>query len=185
MKPALAFLLAVAPQFLLVAGVALRAEYGRRTGVEVRLLVQPYDPMDPFAGRYLGTPLSIDRLDLTTIPHDDGLFDAGTVWVTLAPGPKHWTPVAVRRQRPDAPAGGVGLRAEVRSAPSDRQTDVLWLDYGLSRFYIPQDGKDPTTWRAADGQRPELLLVVRVAASGRAAVVDLLIDGVPYATWNR
>lgn len=185
MKPTLAFVLAVAPQFLLVAGLAVREEIVRSTGVEVRLLVRPYDPMDPFAGRYLGTPLAIDRLDLTTLPHDDGLFDGGVVWVTLAPGPRHWTPVAVRRQRPDIPAGGVGLRAEVRSAPSDQATNVLWLDYGLHRFYIPQDGKDPTTWRRSDGQRPELLLVARVAASGRAAVVDLLIDGEPYATWNR
>lgn len=185
MKPLLAFSLAIAPQILFVAGLAVREEYVRATGVEVRLAVRPYDPMDPFSGRYLGTPLAIERLDLAVVPHDDGLAYAASAWVALAPGPTHWVPTEVRAERPAPPPGGVVLHADVVPGDRHRPLGVLWLRYGIGRFYIPENGRDPTGWGSSGSTRPELLLVVRVTGSGSAAVVDLLVDGVPYAQWNR
>jgi len=166
----------VLPQFLLVGGIAVREEVVLATGTAVVLRVRPYDPMDPLAGRYLGTPLEIERLDLARIPHDEGLFGRDAVWVVLAPGEPCWGPVAVRREQPGPAAGQVSLYAEVdgRQVPGD----TLRVRYAFGRFYIPEGGKDPSA-------RADLALRVRVSASGHAAIEDLLVDGKPYAEWNR
>lgn len=183
MNRALGHLLAVLPQFLLVAGLAVREEWVLATGIPVVLQVRPYDPMDPFSGRYLGTPLAIERLDLAKLPHDEGLFARDEVWVVLAPGEKFWEPVAVRAARAELAQGQVQLRAAVE--PRQQEGGELRVRYPTGRFYIPERGKDPTGWRPEGERRPELALRVRVTAGGGASVEDLLVDGVPYAQWNR
>lgn len=176
MKAAVVFGLVVLPQFLLVAGLAVREEWALATGAVVVLEVRPYDPMDPLAGRYLRTPLAIERLDLAAIVHDEGVFAGGDVWVVLAPGAPCWKPVAVRAARPESDEGRVCLCGEVIAGQTHGQ--VLAVRYAIGRFYIPAGGKDPSA-------RADLALRLRVTASGSAAVEDLLVGGKPYADWNR
>lgn len=180
-----AFACAVVPQFLLVGGLVVREEYVRATGRAVLLEIRPYDPMDPLSGRYLGTPLAIEQLDLGRLPHDDGLRERSEVWVVLAPGPKFWEPVAVRAERPAVPAEQVVVRGDVDRRWIRDAGTVLPVRYPIGRFYIPADGKDPTGWLLQDQSRPQVTLLVKVTAGGGMALEDLLVDGRPYAEWNR
>ena len=163
MKRGLAFLLCVAPQFLVVAAVAAREELVLRSGVEVRLAVRPVDPMSLFSGRYVSVPLAIERLD-KSVSVERGIEPGQMVCVRLERGEPCWTAAAVTREAPDA----VFLRG-------------TWLDerhisYGIDTFYIPEDGADPS--------RLAQTLVVRVTRDGRGVIEDLLVGNQTYAQWN-
>jgi len=166
MKRPLAFLLCVAPQFLVVAAVAAREEVALRSGVEVRLEVRPIDPMSLFSGRYISVPLAIQRLD-KTVHIEPGIEPDQTVYVRLVRGEPCWSAIGVTREPPHA-TGDVFLRG-------------TWLDtnrvsYGIDTFYIPEDGADPS--------RLALTAVVRVTRDGRGVIEDLLVGNQTYAQWN-
>jgi len=172
----LRFWAAVAPSFLAVAGIALRAELLRANAVEVRLEVRPFDPMDALAGRYIATPLAIARLELESVRNECAQAQPGdSVWVALEPGEPWWRPTALLC----SPASdSVALRGTVR-----QQTDALWtIDYELERFFIPHEAADPSA--PTSGPRPQIVAVVSVDESGAGLLSDLLIEGEPYADWN-
>lgn len=185
MNRSLTLLLALAPQFALVAGLALREEYARATGRELLLEVRAYDPMDALSGRYISTPLAITRIELSGLPHDEELAEVESVWVVLAPGEHYWEPAAVRVERPELAANHACLRARVESVGEHEGQALLELEYPIERFYIPADGRDPSLLWASGEQRSQLAVRVKVTGSGYASVEDLLIDGVSYAEWNR
>jgi uncharacterized membrane-anchored protein len=165
-KRPLAFLLCVAPQFLVVAAVVAREEVALHAGVEVRLEVRAVDPMSLFAGRYISVPLAIQRLD-KTVHVEPGIEPNQTVYVRLARGEPFWSAVDVTREPPRA-TGDVFLRG-------------TWIEsnrvsYGIDTFYIPEDGADPS--------RLALTAVVRVTREGRGLIEDLLVGKQTYAQWN-
>ena len=168
--------LAVAPSFLAVAAIAVRAEWLAARAVEVRLEVAPYDPMDPLAGRYIATPLAISRLNVSELRNASPQAVLGDeVWVELERATPFWRPTALHVA---PPPDGVALRGVVR-----RQWENTWtVDYGLERFFIPASGADPSGLNNVS--RPQLTALVRVDSGGAALLVDLLVDGEPYAQWN-
>lgn len=188
MNRGLLWVAALAPQVALVAGIAISEEIGRLRGTEVVLEVRAYDPMDLLSGRYISTPLAISRLDGTAVSHPDPMPEVGsTVFVRLAKGEPYWTAAEVRSSLPEPrdPALNVYLRAEVGGSWSSRPTGELHLSFDFDRFYISEDAEDPSVWRAGESERHRLAAVARVTPSGRAHLVDLLVDGKPYADWNR
>lgn len=176
MNGTLKYWLAVAPSFLVVAGVALRAELLAARAVEVRLEVAPFDPMDPLSGRYMATPLAISRLALDEVRNECPRAELGDdVWVVLEPGAPFWRPSALHCA---PPPDVVALRGVVRN-----QSENAWtIDYGMERFFIPADAADPSAWTG--GPRPQLVAVVQVESGGAALLADLLVDGEPYAQWK-
>ena len=168
--------LAVAPSFLAVAAIAVRAELLSARAVEVRLEVAPFDPMDPLAGRYLATPLAISRLDVSELRNACPQAQSGdSVWVELESATPFWRPTALHGA---PPPDAVVLRGVVR-----RQWENSWtVDYELERFFIPASGADPSALNNVS--RPQLTALVRVDSGGAALLVDLLVDGEPYALWN-
>jgi uncharacterized membrane-anchored protein len=179
---------AVAPQVALVAGIAIKEEIGRLRGTEVVLEVRAYDPMDLLSGRYISTPLAISRLAGSSVTHPDPMPEVGsTVYVRLSPGKPYWTASEVRTSLPEPrdPALNVYLCARVQGSWSARPTGELHLSFDLDRYYVSEDAQDPSVWRAGEGERHGLAVVARVTRSGRAHLVDLLVDGRPYAEWNR
>lgn len=167
---------AVVPSFLAVAALAIRAEWTLRTGREVRLEVRAYDPMDALSGRYLGVPLAIERFDPGDAARDSGLAHPGaTLWMRLEEDEPVWRAAEVLLAPPEDPEV-VALRGTVLS---EHQRE-LWIDYGLDRFFIPQDGSDPSLPPGAH----RLIAVVRVTRDGSCALADLLVDGERYADWN-
>lgn len=176
MNATLRYWAAIVPSFAAVALVAVQAEWTLRTGREVRLEVRAYDPMDALSGRYLAVPLAIERVDPGATARDERRsFLGGVVWVRLEPGEPCWRATDVLDAPPDDP-DVVALRGTVvNDSPS-----ALWVDYGLDRFFIPQDAADPTVPRNAH----RLTAVVRVTRDGSCALSDLLVDGESYAAWN-
>lgn len=174
MSRALRYWLAVLPSFAAVALLAARAEWGQRSGVEVRLEVRPFDPMDPLSGRYLAVPLAIGQLDPGELPDGPELHGGESVWVVLEPGEPTWRVSAVLDRPPDD--GRVALRGRVLTS----YPTALWIDYGLERFFIPHNAHDPTQPPSVH----QLVALVRIAPGGRGYLTDLLVDGQPFAAWN-
>jgi uncharacterized membrane-anchored protein len=175
-KSALRYWAAVVPSFLVVATIAARAEWALRTGTEVRLAVRPYDPMDALSGRFIAIPLEIERLPRSGIARFGGEPELGEpVWVWLERDEPFWRAVAVAKTVPERP-DVVALRGTlVETSPQDQR-----VDYELDRFFIPQEGADPSVPQG----RHTLTAVVKVARDGRGALADLLVDGEPWAMWN-
>jgi uncharacterized membrane-anchored protein len=173
------FLLILAPQVLVIAGLIARAEWTEHTGVEVVLRVRPYDPMDLLAGRYIRATLEIRSLDERTLTVLDPLPPVGgTVYVRLSPGAPVWTA--------DAIASDIGSRRGtfLRGRLTAHVHGMLLIDYGHGRYFIPEDAHDPTMASNADGSRPECSLVLAVSASGSSVARDFLVDGRPFLEWN-
>jgi uncharacterized membrane-anchored protein len=176
MSRAVRYWAAIVPSFLVVAAIAIRAEWTLRTGREVRLAVRAYDPMDALSGRYLGVPLAIERFDPGESARDLGLAHAdATIWMRLEEDEPVWRAAEVLAGPPEDPEV-VAVRGTVLS---EHQRE-LWIDYGLGRFFIPQDGSDPSLPAGAH----RLIAVVRITPEGSCALADLLVDGEPYADWN-
>lgn len=176
MSRGLVLLLCLAPQFLVVAGVAAREEVGLRTGVEVRLRVGAVDPMNPFSGRYVSIPLAIALLDPARTRIEPGLESGAPVCVRLERDEPFWKAVAATRA-PPTETGAVFLSGTWKGQNR--------VDYGLDTFFIPDNGADPShlSWERGAGPAP-LVVIVRVARNGRGRIEDLLVQGRPYAQWN-
>lgn len=181
-----ALMLALAPQVLLLLSMIAREEITLRTGVPVVLEVRPYDPMDMLSGRYLAVPLAIEQLDADQIAHPTPPLHYGqAVWVGLKPGEDHWTPLSLAAEPPDAGTAQafVWLRGRINDSWSG--DGVIKVAYDLDRFYIPEDAADPSRLESGQTAARKLALVVRVNSQGRGSIADLLVDGQPYAQWNR
>lgn len=165
---------AIVPSFLAVLGLVVHSEVSLSRGVEVRLEVRPYDPMDALSGRYLAVPLAIERLDPALVRGGRELGGGETVWVHLAPGTPWWSATAVTTSPPADDT--IALRGAVHVA----YAEAIWVEYGFDRFYIPHEGADPTR----STERPELGAVVRITPEGRGYLTDLLVDGESWSDWS-
>jgi uncharacterized membrane-anchored protein len=184
----LLWIAALAPQVLLVAGMVAAEEIARLRGTEVVLEVRAYDPMDLVSGRYVSTPLAIARLDGSALPHPDPMPEVGsTVFVRLAKSDPFWkaTEVLCALPEPQNRTGEAFLRAKVDRSWAPQVSKEIHLSFEIDRFYIPEEAEDPSVWRGGDTERRRLSVIARITRSGRAHLVDLLVDGKPYADWNR
>ena len=190
MNRAATLTLALAPGALGLVAIVAREEGTLARGVEVVLEVRPYDPQDLLGGRYLATPLAIERIDSSAVALPEGeLLRGEPVLVGLARAEPCWIPIAIARR--DGPREGADawIAAVVDEERSGASTDeegsrivdpTIELRCEVDRFYVPENAIDPTI----GGVARELRLVARVARDGRAAVVDLLVDGLPFAAWQ-
>ncbi|MCB9896787.1 MAG: GDYXXLXY domain-containing protein [Planctomycetes bacterium] len=175
----LLFLLALVPQLLVLGTMIVRAETTLRDGVACDFEVAAFDPVDLLSGRHVVTRLAVQRVDRSLVAWTPDEIREGDVLFALVDPTV--TPAQVIALTPFEPEPGtIFLRGEVTWVGDE----ILNLDYGLERFFIPADGVDPSTWWDADlGRRPELLLRVRLR-DGAATTEELFVDGVPYAEWN-
>ncbi len=150
---------AVVAQLVLV-GVAVWAPLSARlTGEEVRLRVEPVDPIDPFRGAYV----DLAYPDLPGSTGRDGLAGAsdaprGTVFVPLTRHGEVWGGGAVQRSRP---AQGLFLRCD----------DSDWrLRCGIENLFLPQ-GEAAAVGETVRGGTA--VAVIRVDGRGHAALVGV------------
>lgn len=176
------FLAILASQVLVLAAIVVRAETVRQTGTRVVLRVEAYDPMHPFMGRFVRTPLAIERLETSAVTILDSLPEEGEpAWVGLVRGEPVWEARYVTSRPPPPEEGVVFLRG--RFVSSDGTT--IRLELGHDEYYIPHDADDPSFTFREDGiERAQLALVLSVDASGTAVTEDLLVDGQPFLEWN-
>ena len=149
---------------LVLVGLAVWPQLSARTtGDEVRLRVEPIDPIDPFRGAYatLGYP-DLRRNDSESAEGGMGSMEdgenSGDVFVTLARKGDVWVASGWSRTRPES---GRYLRCN----------DPDWqIRCGIESFFLPPAKALQAEEDHRDGGR---VAVVKVDGRGNAAVVDL------------
>ena len=135
----------------------------RATGEELRLRVQPVDPIDPFRGAYvtLGYP-DLRRNDAESFEGGLGSMEdgseSGDVYVSLTRRGEVWRATGWSRERP---AEGRFL------ACNDRDWQIRC---GIESYFLPQDEARRVEGEVRDGR---LVAVVKVDGRGNAAIVGL------------
>jgi uncharacterized membrane-anchored protein len=151
-------LLALALPIVAVALMAARAEHVSRTGRQVRLKIEGYDPRDILSGQYLRYKVAF-RWDAT------GDRCAAAECCYCLNGPENTEP------------------AVARTSCSSRGTCDSWFPETemerMARYYIPE-GRGAPLERALRDKRAEI--VVRISGNGTVVVQELLLDGQPWRT---
>lgn len=124
----------------------------RIAGEEIRLRVEPVDPIDPFRGAYVNLAYT-DISSRTTEKTED-------VYVSLARGGKVWKATSVST---DVPAEGPFLKCH----------DDGWrLSCGIESFFVPQDRAREIESAVNGG---DAVAVVKVDSRGNAALVSVQV----------
>ncbi len=150
-------------QLLLVGVLLVGAKAPLVRGQEIVVPVHPVDPRSLFRGNYAALRYDFTDLDgplADGLPH--GLERGDGVYVSLERDGGVWQPVAAGTERPE----GLFLRGRVEWT-ARRQTRVR---YGLEAFFAPTEVAQELERRVR--VRP-MVAVLRVAPSGRAALVDV------------
>lgn len=134
-----------------LVGVAVASQLSARvTGEEIRLRVEPVDPVDPFRGAYVDLAYT-DISSRTT-------KETGDAYVSLARRRDVWKATSVSTESPDA---GLYLKCH----------DDGWrLRCGIESLFVPQDRARALE---ADVTRGDVVAVVKVDSRGNAALVSV------------
>lgn len=154
-------LLLLGQLLLVVVGVYPQLS-ARAAGDEIRLRVEPIDPIDPFRGAYvtLGYP-DLRRNDSRGFEGGQGSMEdgeSGTVFLSLRQDGDVWVAEDWTRDRPD---GGTYLRCDDRD---------LQIECGIESWFLPQDDAKAMEEAVAGGT---LVATVKVDGRGNAALVDV------------
>jgi uncharacterized membrane-anchored protein len=137
----------------------------RAAGDEVRLRVQPIDPIDPFRGAYVTLSYPDLRRDGAEEARggqgamEDGA--SGAVYISLRQEGDVWVADEWTRDRP---GGGPFLRC------SDRDWQI---ECGIESWFLPQDEAKAMEEDIAGG---DVVATVKVDGRGNAALVDVSTD---------
>ncbi len=193
-KHSTAWFLAILMQLGFLGWMVAAQERALAGGERVVLAVAPVDPFDPLAGRYLSIRVVVERVDPAAVEIvAGGDVSAADASVPLGRYFGHEAALELATEGTPRSARRLLIGDAVAQARSPflksrvRWSNDSWLqlDLGLDRYYIPGNAQDPTQWWQRETRRPELTLAVRVAADGRSATEELLVDGVPFPEWNR
>jgi uncharacterized membrane-anchored protein len=148
---------------LVLVGVGVWPQLSARaTGDEIRLRVQPLDPIDPFRGAYV--TLSYPDLVRNESTGDAGGMgsmedgDSGEVFAVLRRDGELWAAERWTRERPD---DGLYLRC------SDRGWQI---ECGIESWFLPQD---EARAMEDDIRTGDVVATVKVDSRGNAALVDV------------
>ncbi|MFE7227208.1 GDYXXLXY domain-containing protein [Nocardioides sp. NPDC057577] len=134
-----------------LVGLAVAGQLSARvTGEEIRLRVEPVDPIDPLRGAYL----DLSYADISTRTTKE----SGDAYVSLARRDQIWEATGVSA---DPPAEGPFLKCH----------DDGWrLSCGIESFFVPQDRAREIE---ADVNGGDAVAVVKVDSRGNASLVSL------------
>jgi uncharacterized membrane-anchored protein len=154
-----------------------------REGTEVTLQTRPVDPRDFLRGDYVELEYDITSVAAGALQNRAAPGRNVPVYVKLAPtGAGFFEAVSVHLEPVSLNDREVLLRGRVVSGThcgaSSRRAfcDKLRVRYGIERYFVPE-GEGLEIERARDKRR--VAIVAAVAASGRAAIKRLQIDGQP------
>ena len=149
-------------QLVLVAVAVYPQLSARATGDQIRLRVEPLDPIDPFRGAYvtLGYP-DLQRNSATGAEGGQGSMEdgaSGAVFITLRQDGDVWGAEDWTRERPE---DGTYLRCDDRN----------WqIECGIESWFLPQDDAKAMEEAVAGGT---VVATVKVDGRGNAALVDV------------
>ena len=148
---------------LVLVGVGVWPQLSARaTGEEIRLRVEPLDPIDPFRGAYV-TLTYPDLLRNESTGDAGGMGsmedgESGEVFAVLRQEGELWATEEWTRERP---ADGLYLRC------SDRDWQI---ECGIESWFLPQDEARAMEDAISEG---EVVATVKVDGRGNAALVDV------------
>lgn len=175
---------AIAASVLLCGFIAFMIESRAnilRTGTEIVLETQPFDPRDLLRGHFVRLQYEGQTV---TVPNFDGLFPNDSIWdqvgmpiyITMIENEEgHWVADQVSLSRPDE---GLFIRGTVRSGVGFTMADgsrSFSVSYGLERFYTNEHRAPELESRMRDGAMTEV--VAAVSADGTAQIKALRQDG--------
>lgn len=135
-------------------------------GKEITLETEPVDPRDLFYGDYVILRYDIQTLDQGLWKEETEPEPGQTVYVKLEPSGEHYAAAGIYAKRPKASGDAVILQARYRY---DRHfANEYYLEYGLERYYIPED-----TGKEIEEQREGMTVDLLVAPWGQAKIKRL------------
>ena len=165
------------------------------TGEVVRMKVQPVDPRDLFRGEFVRLAMPANRMAVSDRPPDTTDNNALSVrpagdWKSAADlarygqlprgsfvhvqlEPTAAGDVQAVSASPQPVAGARNLRGRLRSV--DPSSGVIVVDYGLDAFFMQEGTARPIEDAIRAGRKVEM--DVAIAASGRARIRNLVVDG--------
>ncbi|MFC0215494.1 GDYXXLXY domain-containing protein [Paenibacillus chartarius] len=152
-------------QIVFLVGIAGSYYAAERFGQPVRIRTAPVDPRDIVYGDYVTLSYEISSLNRTLWKSPGEPPRSGeTVYVVLAPQSNIYTAGAIYRNKPQAEANQITLKARVTYMTED----IINVRYGLERYYVQQNEGKALEEKAAD-----MLAVVKVAPWGTAVLSGL------------
>jgi uncharacterized membrane-anchored protein len=148
-----------------------------RNGQDVLLKVEPVDPRDLLRGDYVQLGYDISTVPakiVENMPSDPQTVATGPIYVRISKDADgFWRPVSASLGQPSATApreGEIDIRGNVSSQWDD---DVLRVEYGIERFYLPE-GEGKAIER--DMRVRSFGIVASIDADGTAQI-KALMDG--------
>lgn len=151
----IAFLAVVGAQLLFPLGVIAYNEIKLATGTEVRLHVEPVDPLDFFRGEYVAL-----TYDISTIDIEPGARPGSTVYVPLSRRGHYWTGDSAELVRPT----DVFIRGRVTSPGT--------VEYGIESYFVEEG--EARRWEDA-AARGDLYVDVVLDDDGKARIKRLRV----------
>ncbi|MHC4713039.1 MAG: GDYXXLXY domain-containing protein [Planctomycetota bacterium] len=165
------FMVAVALQLLIVAGVPARRAYTLVTGTTVFLKTAPVDPYDIMSGYYMA--LSYEISSPARLPGAPSFAEGDRVHVTLEEDDDGlWRATGASGERPSTiPPGAVVIEG--------RQGKWEGITYGIEDYFIPE-GMGREIEKGLREFRDTTRVEVKVDSAGNAALVRLHVGDRTY-----
>ena len=178
----LLFALAAAIQIALVSVMVYDRVRVLREGTEVTLRTRPIDPRDFLRGDYVVLNYEISNLPAGALKDTPSKGRGTPVFVKLVRKPDGiYAADSVHAEPVPVAEGEVLFRGRVLGGAvcgSDRRRfcETLHINYGIERYFVPQDeGKEIERSR----NQGQVSVVAAVTPAGRAAIKRLLLGGKP------
>lgn len=150
-------------QLLFFAGWALWEESYLADGEGRSILVKvvPVDPRDLLSGQYFRLAYDFSRPTqaLTSMP------PGSEVWAVLKKEGDFYLLDSLRAQQP-------GSLAPEAVALKGRLTSRWRIEYGVERYFVPEDTPDP--------DRKDLSVRLRISPGGKARIEQVYLKGLPW-----
>jgi uncharacterized membrane-anchored protein len=151
-----------------------------RNGAEIVLKTEPVDPRDLLRGVYVTLGYELSQIQANEITGYPGAYytEGSDVFVVLKKGADGgWMKSRVSAEPvTDIKGDEVLLKGRARYMFTPQSSDIVRVDYGIERFYVPEGEGRPIEQGVSEKR---IDAVVMVDKKGRAQIKALRDNGVP------
>lgn len=171
MKRHVAILLAVLLQVVVLGWEYVGSVLPRWTGRSVALVVHPVDPRSWFSGNYAALTYDVASLPAALYRGPERTMREGeVVYVSLVERDSGWQASELSLEPPPS---GVFMRGRLASGWSTYSS--FRVRYGIEAYFAPKEEALAIEREVRERPHGQVKAEVRVASSGRAALVGLLL----------
>ena len=175
-------------QLAVPGNIALQQENTLRYGRQIKLKIEPYDPSQPFMGRY--AYLHFPQITVPLGTWNPG--DTGTAYAVIEEDNKGFA--VIKKVLKNSPNEGVYVKVKITGCQTepDQSGQRLYIEYPFDHYYLREDIA-PEVDRAMIRRRPgtpeanqQIEAWVTLRVMGKTAVLEQLwLDGVPVEEYMR